>query len=296
MTTPRITDRSAALGSLAGVQASAARLAALQSKLSSGRAITKPSDDPVGTERALALRGELKRTTQYAANASSGQGWLSQVDSTLTGINNQMQQVRTLTLQGMNTGTGDATSNDALADNIDQLRSSMLSLANTTYEGQPIFGGTTAGSVAFDSTGAYVGDTGAVTRQVGSNDNVTINQTGTAVFGANGSNLFDTLSKLSIDLRTNTSRPAGRPGQHRHGDDQPQRPARRRGRRLPKDEHGAEPASRTRRCRSTTSLSGIQDADVAEMAIQISSANIAYQAALQTTASIRQTSLLDYLR
>jgi flagellin-like hook-associated protein FlgL len=45
----------------------------------------------------------------------------------------------------------------------------------------------------------------------------------------------------------------------------------------------------------TTSLSGIQDADVANLAIQISSTNMAYQAALQTTASIRQTSLLNYL-
>ncbi len=52
----------------------------------------------------------------------------------------------------------------------------------------------------------------------------------------------------------------------------------------------------TPRCRSTTQLSSIQDVDVADMAVQVSSANIAYQAALQTTASIRQTSLLDYLK
>jgi flagellar hook-associated protein 3 FlgL len=46
----------------------------------------------------------------------------------------------------------------------------------------------------------------------------------------------------------------------------------------------------------TTDLSGLQDVDVADMAIQVSSANLTYQAALQTTANIRQTSLLDYLR
>ena len=295
MTTPRITDRSAALGSLAGLQASASRLSALQSKLSSGRQITKPSDDPVGTERALALRGDLKRTNQYSANASSGLGWLSQVDGTMTSIMNQLQKVRTLTLQGMNTGTGDAASANAIADNIDQLRSSMLALANTSYEGRPIFGGTTAGSTAFDSSGAYVGDSGSVTRQLGANDSVTINQIGTAVFGPNGNNLFTQLSTLSNDLRTN---PAGLSTDLGTLDASMSTLSAQQGmagatyQRISTAQNNIQSTS----VQITTSLSGIQDADVANMAIQISSANVAYQAALQTTASIRQTSLLDYLR
>ncbi|MBV9593726.1 MAG: hypothetical protein JO147_08030 [Actinobacteria bacterium] len=46
----------------------------------------------------------------------------------------------------------------------------------------------------------------------------------------------------------------------------------------------------------TTQLSSIQDVDVADMTIQFSSVDLAYRAALQTTISIRQTSLLDFLR
>jgi flagellar hook-associated protein 3 FlgL len=295
VTTPRITDRTAALGSLASLQASAGRLAALQNQLSSGRQITKPSDDPVGTERALALRGDLKRTNQYSANASSGLGWLSQVDGTMTSIMNQLQKVRSLTLQGLNTGTNDAASNAAIADNIDQLRSSMLSLANTTSEGRPIFGGTTAGSVAFDSSGAYVGDAGSVTRQVGTNDNVTINQVGTSVFGPNGANLFDQLTTLSNDLRSN---PAGLTGDLSNLDTAMSRLSAQQGtagatyQRIDTVQNNMQNTT----LQIKTSLSNLQDADVAEMAIAVSSANVAYQAALQTTASIRQTSLLDYLR
>jgi flagellar hook-associated protein 3 FlgL len=294
VTTPRITERSAALGSLAGLQSSASRLAALQSQLSSGRQITKPSDDPVGTERALALRGDLKRANQYAANASSGLGWLSQVDGTMTGIMNQMQNVRTLVLQGLNTGTNDATSTAAIADNVDQLRSSMLSLANTTFEGRPIFGGTTTGSVAFDSSGAYIGDANAVTRQVGANDDVQINQTGSTVFGANGSNLFDLLSTVSSDLRSN---PSGLQGDLSQIDTAMSTLSAQQGtagatyQRINTVQNNIQTTS----LQVTTELSSLQDADVATMAIQISSANLAYQAALQTTASIRQTSLLDYL-
>jgi flagellar hook-associated protein 3 FlgL len=295
VTTPRVTERNAALGSLAGLQSAASRLTALQSQLSSGRKITKPSDDPVGTVSALALRGELQRANQYQANAQSGLDWLTEVDSTLTSVQNQAQHVRTLVLHGANTGTNDASSLNALADNVDQFRQSMLSLANTTYEGRPIFGGTTAGTTAFDSTGTYVGDTGSVSRTVSANDNVQINQTGTAVFGANGSNLFDVLSTISSDLRTNPanlSADLGTLDTAMNTLSAQQGQAGAMYQRIQTMQTNASGDS----LQLTSQLSSVQDVDIADMAIQVSSANLAYQASLQTTANIRQTSLLDYLK
>lgn len=295
MTVLRVTEANAASGSLAGLQAAASRLSALQTQLSSGRKITKPSDDPVGTVAALALRGQLQRSNQYQANASSGIGWLSQVDSTLSSVQTQAQQVRTLILQGSNTGANDASSRNALADSVDQLRQSMLALANTTYEGRPIFGGTTAGSAAFDSSGAYVGDTGSIVRTVGANDDVQINQTGTAVFGPNGGNLFDLLTTVSSDLRTN---PSGLSGDLASLDAAMSNLSAQQGQagsvyqRVQLVQTNASKTS----LQLTTELSGLQDVDVADMAIQVSSANLTYQASLQTTANIRQTSLLDYLK
>ena len=295
MISPRVTERNGALGSLAGLQAASSKLSALQTQLSSGRRITKPSDDPVGTVSALALRGELQRSNQYQANAQSGLGWLTQVDSTLSSVQSQAQKVRTLVLQGSNTGANDASSLNALADNVDQLRSSMLSLANTTYEGRPIFGGTTAGTAAFDSSGTYVGDTGSITRTVGANDDVQVNQSGTAVFGANGSNLFDLLTTISSDLRTN---PAGLSTDLSNLD------AAMTGLSAQQGQSGAiyqriqtvQTDASNSSLQLTTALSGLQDVDVADMAIQVSSANLTYQASLQTTANIRQTSLLDFLK
>jgi flagellar hook-associated protein 3 FlgL len=43
-------------------------------------------------------------------------------------------------------------------------------------------------------------------------------------------------------------------------------------------------------------LSQIQDIDLAEVAIQVNTAQVVYQAALQTTANVRQLSLLNYLK
>jgi flagellar hook-associated protein 3 FlgL len=42
-------------------------------------------------------------------------------------------------------------------------------------------------------------------------------------------------------------------------------------------------------------LSELQDIDLADMAVRVSAANVNYQAALQTTANVRQLSLLNFL-
>jgi flagellar hook-associated protein 3 FlgL len=295
VTTQRVADRAASLGSLAGLQSSAARLSALQSQLSSGRAITKPSDSPTGTVSALELRSQLKQVTQYQANAQDGIGWLTEIDSTLSSVTKATQTVRDLVLQGQNTATNDASSDDALAQQVDAIRSTLLGLANTSYEGRPVFGGTTAGTTAFDATGTYQGDTGTVTRTIGPNDSVQVGASGTAVFGANGSNLFDVLTSISNNLRTN---PSGLSGDLTNLDaamttlSSQQALAGASYNRIQSVQTVASATS----LQVTTQLSNIQDVDMADMAIQVSSANVSYQAALQVTANIRQTSLLDFLK
>ncbi|MDQ1717548.1 MAG: flagellar hook-associated protein 3 FlgL, partial [Pseudonocardiales bacterium] len=91
----RVTEGSSAYGSLVGLQSAASRLADLQSQLSSGRQITKPSDSPTGTSTALGLRGELQRLSQYQSNATDALGWLNTVDSTLSSSLTQLQNART---------------------------------------------------------------------------------------------------------------------------------------------------------------------------------------------------------
>jgi len=291
----RVTEGSTSRGALVGLQASAGRLSALQQQLSSGRQITKPSDDPTGTVSALQLRSQLKQITQYQASATDALGWLTTVDSAYSSITGQLQQVRTLVLQGMNTGTGSAGSNTAIAQQVDQARASLLSLANASYLGRPVFGGTTAGTVAFDSTGAYVGDTGTVSRTVGPNTTVDLNTPGTTAFGPNGSNLFDLLSTISSDLVSNPTnlgadltaldaRQVAITGDQSLAGAKYQRI------------QGVQTTSSTDTIQLKSQLSDLQDIDLADMAVQVSSANAAYQAALATTAKISQISLLDFLR
>jgi flagellar hook-associated protein 3 FlgL len=291
----RVTQGSTSRGALLGLQASAGRLSALQQQLSSGRQITKPSDSPTGTVSALQLRSQLKQVAQYQANATDALGWLTTVDSAYNSISKQLQQVRTLVVQGMNTGTGSVTSNEALAQQVDQARASLLSLANSSYLGRPVFGGTTAGSIAFDTAGNYVGDTGTVSRTVGPNTTVDLNTPGTTGFGPNGGNLFDLLSTISNDLRTNPSSlgadlSALDTRQLALTNDQSLAGAKYQ--RI----QGVQTTSNTNTIELKSQLSELQDIDLADMAVQVSSANAAYQAALATTAKVSQISLLDFLR
>ncbi len=291
----RVTEGSTNRATLAGLQLDSSRLAALQEQMSSGRQITKPSDDPTGTVTALELRSQLKQQTQFQANSADALGWLTTVDSSYNSISSQLQQVRSLVLQGMNTGTNNATSNEALAQQVDQARASLLSLANSSYLGRPVFGGTTAGSQAFDSTGAYVGDTGTVTRTVGPSTAVDLNTPGTTAFGPNGSNLFDLLSDISNNLRTNPSALGGDLSQldtRRVAITNDQALAGAKYQRI----QSVQTASSSNTIQLKSQLSDLQDIDLADTIVQVTSANVAYQAALATTAKISQISLMDFLR
>jgi flagellar hook-associated protein 3 FlgL len=295
----RVTEGSSIAGSLAGLQSSASRLASLQSQLSSGRKITKPSDDPAGTVSALEARSQLAQTNQYSANGTDGLGWLSEVDSTMSSVNLALQSARTTTLQGLNAGGNDSTAYSALAKQIDAIKSTVLGLANTSYQGRPLFGGTTAGDVAFDATGAYVGNSGTVTRTIGNNDNVAVTAVGTDVFGTGTSSLFAILSKISTDLTANAPTQQADLQSDLSSLDAAMSTVSTQqsfaGANYDRIETVQKTSSATA-LQLTTQLSGLQDVDIADMAVQVSSANIAYQAALQTTANIHQTSLLDFLK
>jgi flagellar hook-associated protein 3 FlgL len=291
----RVTDASSSFGSLAGLQSAASRLASLQAQLSSGRQITTPSDDPSGTARALQLRADVKRNNQYVSNARDAIGWMSTADSAYTQAMTLTQNARTLLVQALNTGTTSTASSAAIADQLDAIRTSLIQVANTTYNGRPVFGGTTAGTVAYDPAGNYIGDAGTVSRTIGAQATVQINQTGPQAFGAPGSDLFTLLANISTTLRTNPSAATPQLAQLDTALSQMTSAQAAEGAAYQQVQNTQAVQSATGTALATQ-LSDIQDIDLADMAVRVSTANVTYQAALQTTASVRQLSLLNFLR
>ena len=68
--TTRITNAMVSRQVLSDIQDVAERLSKTQEKLSSGKEITKPSDNPYGTSRALALSNALEGTQQFERNVN----------------------------------------------------------------------------------------------------------------------------------------------------------------------------------------------------------------------------------
>lgn len=291
----RITQRSMSQSSLAGLQANLARLQATQAKLSSGRSISRPSDSPTGTMAALRLRSDLDRLTQLDRNADDGKARLGTADNALTDGLSILREARDAVLQGAN-GSLSATDREALAAQVDGLRNSLLAVANTRYLQQPIFAGTAGATVAYDASGAYQGDAGAVTRTIAPGVKVTVNATGTDVFGPAGNDIFSVLSTISDDLRNNPSALTTTDlSQLDAGYLRIQNALASVGSRYHQIEIMQE-RNNANSLESQNQLSEVEGVDLPATMVDLQLQEVAYQSALGATAKALQPTLMDWLR
>jgi flagellar hook-associated protein 3 FlgL len=176
------------------------RLANAQSQVSSGKRIEKPSDDPLGAERAMRLNDQLESTGAYRTAVDESRSWLDASDSALDSLNQIVQHVRELTLQAANGATSDA-GRQAIKQQIDQLTEEAKSTLNSAYDGRYIFSGTKTDTPPYSAaTGdVYQGDASPVVRQIGPGVSVQVNVTGDDVL----SGLLPALRTLSSHLASN---------------------------------------------------------------------------------------------
>src|SRR5581483_4341953 len=153
-----------------------------QNELSSGKKLTKPSDDPFGTSRALSDSSDLAANQQYQTNASDINSWLSASDTALSSVNDDLGRVRDLVLQAAN-GSMSQTDLDSISTELGQLADSIKSDANTQYAGSYIFSGSQTGTQPFTVGGpdTYNGDSTAITRELGQGVTMQVNVTGDTV-------------------------------------------------------------------------------------------------------------------
>jgi len=297
MAISRVTQRMMTQRSQNAVQGGLTRLAKVQEQIETGRKINRPSDSPSGTTTALRVRSSLADQTQYVRNANDGKAWLSTIDSTLSGITTQVQRAQVLAQQGASTGTMSTTALEALATEVDQIREGTLQQANTGYLGRPLFGGTTSGGVAFDPvTLNYAGDHGVVERRVGADVKVRVDSDGVETFGADGDNLFTHLADLATALRAGDDTAIGN-SISTLGSDLTRLSAAMAGEgaRYNRISAASELAARSQ-LQLKTSLSDVEEVDLAEVTIDLKTQETAYQAALAAAGRTIQPSLLDFLR
>jgi flagellar hook-associated protein 3 FlgL len=197
----RLPDHVVSDRTLADLSAIKRQMDQTREQLSSGRRILRASDDPAGTAKALTLQAAKDRNERYTSNISSAVDEMNVTDGRLQNASSTLRQVRDLALQAGNGGLSQA-SLSTLAEQVRNLRQELLSVANATYGGTPVFSGTAAPAEAFVGTPPYVyqGDSGVRERAISEGVFLATNLSGDDVFGSGASSVFAALDTIADDL------------------------------------------------------------------------------------------------
>ncbi|MEE6134130.1 flagellar hook-associated protein FlgL [Bacillus sp. 1780r2a1] len=141
----RITQSMLAANSLRHINSSYNQLQTLQNQLSTGKKITRPSDDPVVATKGMAYRSNLSEIDQYKRNLTEAYSWFDNSEAGLEQVNSIFQRAKELMVQGTN-GTNDGQDRQAIAREIEQLKLDFMQVANTQVAGRYIFNGVNVGN------------------------------------------------------------------------------------------------------------------------------------------------------
>jgi len=300
MSSMRVTNSMMVRSTLRDLNLSYGRLARTQERLSSGRQIVRASDDPAVAADAMNLRGLTRRSEQYARSLDDAQGLLGSADAALSTSLERLERAKEVAVRAGNSGgLSDPVARTAMAIEIRAIRDDLIALANTRHGSRAVFAGNVSGAAYDATTGGYLGDTGAVLRDVAANTSVQVNVTGEDAFGVAGGpvgNMFEVLGRLAAAVESADG--AALATEHANMDAATVRlgvatvEIGSRGARMNEIQVRAEDDD----LRLRTLLSEAEDVDIVEALVTAKSQENAYQAALQVAAKIIPMSLLDFLR
>ena len=296
MNITRVTHLTIQRSTLGNLQTNLSAMADLQAKMSSGKNINKPSDDPAGASDVMRLRTEARAVEQHGRNADNGNSWLTTIDSALQSSLASIRRARDLTIQGSNGAMG-ATSREALATELEGIRDGLLEQANTKHLGRSVFAGTSNASSAFEAgTYEFSGTSGAsVERRIGEGTTVRVDSNGAKVFGEGEDSVFALLDRIAADLRDPTADPAANLAALDERFESFLTEAADVGARH-KQVIDAQVKIQEQSLMTKTELSGIEDIDLAEVILELQMQEVAYQGALGAASKTLQPSLMDFLR
>lgn len=166
------------------MQRSLSRFMAMQTQMSSGRRINKPSDDPLGTLRDLDYRAEIKKVAQYRRNISTASNWQQTYDTAMADVKDMLTTAKELAVS-MSNASYDASARAAAAVEVRSIYDRLIGLANSEIQGKQVFSGYKTDTTAFSASGigaVYRGDNGSIELDVDGNLTMQINMIGSEVF------------------------------------------------------------------------------------------------------------------
>ncbi len=269
-------------------------------KISSGKNVNRPSDDPLSLIDGLNLKTGLSQLEQYQRNMKKGESWLNLSESVLSQTLDLVNRAQEIAIQ-MASDTQSPETRTYGATEVGHLLDQAISLGNTRLGGSYIFSGYRTSTAPFSKvtlggmeTAQYHGDENDFRILIGKGEELTVGKNGQAVFMDSG--MFDTLGRLKRALEDNDLTAIGQQieGLRRVQDrlsheiaDIGARTSRLEGKREILNQLDLNLRDR---------LSQVEDADLAKVVIELRQKEMAYQAALLSSTRIAELTILNYIR
>jgi len=166
--------------------------------------VNVPSDDPAAAALFSANQAQGTQVTQYLQNINSLNGELQTGDAALASAVTMMNRAVTLGTSGAS-GTLSSTDMQAMGQEVGQIQQQMVSVANSTFQGSYVFGGTAAGpAYVLDSTQPdgvrYQGNATVNQVEVAPGAMTNVNLPGSQIFQNGSGSVFQALNDLKTAL------------------------------------------------------------------------------------------------
>jgi len=177
------------------------------SELASGVRVTSLSSDPLAAGEDVLLLNQMHQDDSFTQSSGLVTGQLQVADSALGQVVSQLTEAISLATSASN-GTMNASDRQSISNELAGIRGEILSLANSSYQGQYIFAGGNSATMPFSlnsatspATVTYNGDANVNYLQTPSGQQIQLNVPGDQIFaGAGVNSVFGVLNSLVADF------------------------------------------------------------------------------------------------
>lgn len=278
-------------------------------KLTSGKEVSKPSDDPLLVAKIMDMTKNIKQNEQYNSNISDTLGWVETQDTALNDVTATLNKVRDLMIYGSN-GSLSETDRLAIKDEVEMQVEQLEDILNTNFDGRYIFAGQKTNDAPFSVSGGeliYSGDNNNISREISqgvtidlvTNGNELMEISGTSNNGAND-DLGVFLNKVVNALESGKPEDLDNLSEDFLGDidkhiDNVIRVRSKTGA-INNRLEASQERNKAENLNLNKVLSEREDIDIAEKYMEFITMSTVYQASLSIGSKIMQPSLLDYMR
>jgi flagellar hook-associated protein 3 FlgL len=201
----RVTFQSVFRNSLYDINRTSEETARRQQEVSSGKRIDVASDDPSAMSTTISEKAEMATIDRYLEATDSVESRLTVVDTVLSDIIRQITNAQSRAAAGRNSFLT-TTQRTAIAGEIRESASAMLTAISTQYRGMYLFSGgqsTTPPFTAGPPISPYQGDSSVAHVDVARGKAVQVTFDGGAILqGASAADLLQTLATLANDVQS----------------------------------------------------------------------------------------------